>query len=69
MRSHRFTRILTSSLEGEDPPPAQTIRICDSIACQLAGAEELLHAVRDGAPEARVLHAPCMGGARARRSP
>ena len=48
-------------MEGEDPPPAQTIRICDSIACQLAGAEELLHAVRDGAPEARVLHAPCMG--------
>ncbi|MDA7956948.1 MAG: NAD(P)H-dependent oxidoreductase subunit E [Gammaproteobacteria bacterium] len=48
-------------MEGEDPPPAQTIRVCDSIACQLAGAEELLRAVRDGAPNARVLRAPCMG--------
>ena len=54
-------------MEGEDPPPAQTIRVCDSIACQLAGAEELLRAVRDGAPNARVLRAPCMG--RCERAP
>ena len=28
--------------EGETPPPALTVRVCDSIACELAGAEELL---------------------------
>jgi formate dehydrogenase beta subunit len=49
--------------EGETPPPALTIRICDSISCALAGAEALIHALRDGADprEVRVVHAPCMG--------
>ena len=28
--------------EGETPPPALTVRVCDSIACALAGAEALL---------------------------
>src|ERR671936_1075068 len=28
--------------EGETPPPALTVRVCDSIACELAGAHELL---------------------------
>src|SRR5580765_1111803 len=28
--------------EGETPPPALTVRVCDSIACELAGAQELL---------------------------
>src|SRR5918996_1395680 len=28
--------------EGERPPPALTVRVCDSIACELAGAQELL---------------------------
>src|ERR1043165_8572136 len=28
--------------EGEAPPPALTVRVCDSIACELAGANELL---------------------------
>src|SRR5215212_740368 len=28
--------------EGETPPPALTVRVCDSIACELAGSEALL---------------------------
>ena len=31
--------------EGEAAPARRTIRVCDSIACQLAGAEELLAAL------------------------
>src|SRR5678815_4882623 len=26
-----------------DPPPAITVRVCDSIACEMAGSHELLH--------------------------
>ena len=28
--------------EGETAPPALTVRICDSIACEMAGSRELL---------------------------
>src|ERR1051325_2280065 len=28
--------------EGETAPPTITVRVCDSIACQLAGSDELL---------------------------
>src|SRR6187401_3588647 len=28
--------------EGEEVPPAITVRVCDSIACELAGSRELL---------------------------
>src|SRR6056297_888900 len=27
--------------EGETPPPALTIRVCDSLSCELAGAQAL----------------------------
>ena len=27
--------------EGETPPPALTIRVCDSLSCELAGAQQL----------------------------
>ena len=49
--------------EGEVPPPALTIRVCDSLACELAGAQQLKAALEDGMdPSAvRVLRAPCMG--------
>ncbi|MFD1157863.1 NAD(P)H-dependent oxidoreductase subunit E [Roseovarius aestuarii] len=49
--------------EGETPPPALTIRVCDSLACELAGAQQLQKALEDGldASEVRVLCAPCMG--------
>ncbi len=47
----------------EAPPPASTIRVCDSLACELAGAQQLLAALKSGMDpsEVRVLRAPCMG--------
>lgn len=49
--------------EDETPPPALTIRVCDSLSCELAGAEQLQQALKDGLDESqvRVLRAPCMG--------
>ena len=49
--------------EGEMPPPALTIRVCDSLSCELAGAQQLRAALEDGLDptQVRVLRAPCMG--------
>ncbi|WP_420556475.1 NAD(P)H-dependent oxidoreductase subunit E [Roseovarius sp.] len=49
--------------EGEVPPPALTIRVCDSLSCELAGAQQLKAALEDGMDpsQVRVLRAPCMG--------
>ena len=49
--------------EDETPPPALTIRVCDSLSCELAGSEQLLEALQDGMDpsEVRVMRAPCMG--------
>ncbi len=49
--------------EGETPPPALTIRVCDSLSCELAGSEALFEALAQGMDPAqvRVLRAPCMG--------
>ncbi|WP_299898506.1 NAD(P)H-dependent oxidoreductase subunit E [uncultured Ruegeria sp.] len=49
--------------EGETPPPALTIRVCDSLSCEMAGAQQLQKALKDGLDptEVRVVRAPCMG--------
>ncbi|MGB0505817.1 MAG: NAD(P)H-dependent oxidoreductase subunit E [Pikeienuella sp.] len=49
--------------EGETPPPSLTIRVCDSLSCEIAGAQALKQALEDGLDpaEVRVLRAPCMG--------
>ncbi|MDQ7072165.1 MAG: NAD(P)H-dependent oxidoreductase subunit E [Rhodobacterales bacterium] len=49
--------------EDETPPPALTIRVCDSLSCELAGAQALKSALEQGldAGDVRVLRAPCMG--------
>ena len=49
--------------ENEAPPPSLTIRVCDSLSCELAGAERLKKTLEEGLdPSAvRVLRAPCMG--------
>ncbi|MDP5086140.1 MAG: NAD(P)H-dependent oxidoreductase subunit E [Yoonia sp.] len=49
--------------EGETPPPALTIRVCDSLSCELAGAQQLKSALEEGLDpsQVRVLRAPCMG--------
>src|SRR6266705_2803319 len=48
--------------EGDVPPPAITVRVCDSIACDIAGSHKLL-AKLPGilGKDVRVLHAPCIG--------
>ena len=48
--------------DGEEPPPEITVRVCDSIACELAGSAALLAGLRGRFGAAvRVLPAPCMG--------
>ena len=49
--------------EDEAPPPSLTIRVCDSLSCELAGAERLKKTLEEGLDpaEVRVLRAPCMG--------
>ncbi len=46
-----------------DAPPTVTIRVCDSLSCELGGAQTLLGALAEAAdPErVRVVRAPCMG--------
>ena len=48
--------------DGDTAPPAITVRVCDSIACEMAGAKDLL-AKLPGilGKDVRVLHAPCIG--------
>jgi len=50
-------------LDGETPPPALTVRVCDSLSCELFGAQKLLAELpaKLGAG-VRVVRAPCMGG-------
>ncbi len=48
--------------EGKEAPPALTVRVCDGLSCEMAGARDLL----DKLPallgrEVRVMAAPCIG--------
>ncbi|HVZ51669.1 MAG TPA: NAD(P)H-dependent oxidoreductase subunit E [Pseudolabrys sp.] len=48
--------------EGEEAPPAITVRVCESLSCAMAGAEALiakLPAILG--QDVRVVRAPCMG--------
>ncbi len=49
--------------EGETPPPALTVRVCDSLSCMIAGADSLIDSLAAGADPAavRIVRAPCMG--------
>src|SRR5690348_11319138 len=50
-------------LEGEAPPPPLTVRVCDSLTCELMGARKLLAALpQNVGKKVRVVRAPCMGG-------
>ena len=49
-------------LRGDDPGPALTVRVCDGLSCELAGARHLmarLPAILG--TEVRVIAAPCLG--------
>jgi len=49
--------------EGEAAPPAVTVRVCDGLSCELAGAQNLLGLLRNGGygDKVRVVTAPCVG--------
>ncbi|MHA1600590.1 MAG: NAD(P)H-dependent oxidoreductase subunit E, partial [Alphaproteobacteria bacterium] len=49
-------------LDGEDAPPPLTIRVCDSLTCEMMGAQALLAGLPSAVGAAvRVVRAPCMG--------
>jgi len=48
--------------EGEAPPPALTLRVCDSVACAMAGAEQLIAEISQSLGDGvRVQRVPCVG--------
>ena len=49
--------------DGASPPPPLTVRVCESITCDMAGGPEMVSALRDAlGSRVRVVKAPCMGG-------
>lgn len=54
--------------DSAEPPPALTIRVCDSLSCEMAGSGALLGALQDRlGGRVRVVPAPCVG--RCERAP
>jgi NADH:ubiquinone oxidoreductase subunit F (NADH-binding)/NADH:ubiquinone oxidoreductase subunit E len=48
--------------EEDEAIPALTVRVCDSLTCEMFGAEKLLESLRGGLGEGvRVVRAPCVG--------
>jgi formate dehydrogenase beta subunit len=48
--------------EGENAPPAVTVRVCETLSCRMAGAQQLLEKLPQlVGPNVRVLAAPCIG--------
>ncbi|MGZ5101893.1 MAG: NAD(P)H-dependent oxidoreductase subunit E [Usitatibacter sp.] len=48
--------------EGETAPPALTVRVCETLSCRMAGAQQLLDKLPGlVGPNVRVLAAPCIG--------
>jgi NADH:ubiquinone oxidoreductase subunit E len=48
--------------EGQTPPPPLTVRVCDGLSCELAGAHDLLASLPALlGREVRVIAAPCVG--------
>ncbi len=49
-------------VEDENLPPPITVRVCDSLTCEMFGAQHLIGELADGLNSAvRVVRAPCMG--------
>jgi formate dehydrogenase beta subunit len=52
--------------DGEPRPPRLTVRVCDSLSCMLAGAEQLVAGLEAERLEGvRVVRAPCIGACHA----
>ena len=48
--------------ENEESPPALTVRVCDSVSCEMAGSEELILALESSLGDGvRVQRVPCVG--------
>jgi len=49
--------------EGQTPPPALTVRVCESLSCSMAGSNDLIDALESGlnAEQVRVQKVPCVG--------
>jgi formate dehydrogenase len=48
--------------EGEQAPPALTVRVCDSLSCELSGSNELIKGLKQSLGDrVRVIPAPCVG--------
>ena len=48
--------------EGDKAPPALTVRVCDSLSCEMSGANELIQGLKKVLGEGvRVIPAPCVG--------
>jgi formate dehydrogenase len=49
--------------EGQTPPPALTVRVCESLSCAMAGSNDLIDALESGlnSSEVRVQKVPCVG--------
>jgi formate dehydrogenase beta subunit len=48
--------------EGDSVPPALTVRVCDSLSCELGGATSLMAQLKSSlGPAVRVIPAPCVG--------
>jgi formate dehydrogenase beta subunit len=48
--------------EGETPPPALTVRVCESLTCDMMGAQDLIGSLEQGLGDGvRVQRVPCVG--------
>ena len=50
-------------IKGDEQAPGLTVRVCDGLACELAGAQDLLARLPAllGNPDVRVIATPCIG--------
>lgn len=50
-------------LKGDETAAALTVRVCDGLACEMAGAKGLIERLPTilGRPDVKVVHAPCVG--------
>ena len=50
-------------VKGDDKAPGMTVRVCDGLSCEMAGAQDLLARLPAllGSSDVRVIPAPCLG--------
>jgi formate dehydrogenase len=59
---HHFDVVKESRDGGLSAPPALTVRVCDGLSCEMAGAKQLLERLPELlGREVRVIPAPCVG--------